>query len=282
MVFTHSTSNAASAWRPDLYEFAPADVVPNALILQCSTQAGSIEGDAPSVKVAFITDDDAQFTPEGNEIPEGQPELSEALIYTSKITKLFRVTREQYSQPNTAVQLAQSASRVVVKKADEAFLTQADPDPAVAPSAGLLNVSGIEDGGTLLYSLDGLIDLVAALEVNGATPTHIVLGPLGWALLRQYKQDTDTSNVSLLGVGATDAQPRLLGLPVIVNKALTGYDGLVIDRSAVVSATGAIDVATSQDAYFTHDSVGYRVTWRIGHTVPRPDRIGKFIVGSGS
>ncbi len=104
---------------------------------------------------------------------------------------------------------------------------------------------------------------------SSAERYHDLLTAAGWTM-------------SLLGVGATDAQPRLLGLPVIVNKALTGHDGMVIDRSAVVSATGAIDVATSQDAYFTHDSVGYRVTWRIGHTVPRPDRIGKFIVGSGT
>lgn len=46
MPFTATTVNSAAAWRPDLYEFAPADALPEALILQCTTQAGSVEGDA--------------------------------------------------------------------------------------------------------------------------------------------------------------------------------------------------------------------------------------------
>ena len=39
MPFTATTVNSAAAWRPDLYEFAPADALPEALILQCTTQA---------------------------------------------------------------------------------------------------------------------------------------------------------------------------------------------------------------------------------------------------
>jgi hypothetical protein len=40
-----------------------------------------------------------------------------------------------------------------------------------------------------------------------------------------------------------------------------------------------VAVATSTDAYFA-DSVGYRVTWRIGHTVPRPNRLGTLTVAA--
>jgi hypothetical protein len=39
-----------------------------------------------------------------------------------------------------------------------------------------------------------------------------------------------------------------------------------------------VQVPTATDAYFAADSVGYQVTWRIGHTVPRPDRLCKFTV----
>ena len=46
MPFTATTVNSAAAWRPDLCEFDPADALPEALILQCTTQAGSVEGDA--------------------------------------------------------------------------------------------------------------------------------------------------------------------------------------------------------------------------------------------
>ena len=71
MAFTVATPNSASAWRPDLYTFAPADVVPDALVNQCSTVAGSIEGDAPVVKVAYVDDDAADFVAEGSTSPRG-------------------------------------------------------------------------------------------------------------------------------------------------------------------------------------------------------------------
>jgi hypothetical protein len=64
MAFTVKTPNSAAAWRPDHFSFAPTDVVPDALILQCTTRAGDIEGDAPSVRVAFVDDDVAQISAE--------------------------------------------------------------------------------------------------------------------------------------------------------------------------------------------------------------------------
>jgi hypothetical protein len=81
-----------------------------------------------------------------------------------------------------------------------------------------------------------------------------------------------------LGAGITDSRQLLLSLPAIVPNAINDHSGLVIDQRAVVSAVGAVQVATSQDVYFEADSVGYRVTSRIGQTVPRPNRIGKFAV----
>ena len=61
-----------------------------------------------------------------------------------------------------------------------------------------------------------------------------------------------------------------------MSNAIDDHAGLVIDRTAIVSAVGSVQVATSTDAYFAADSVGYRVTWRIGHAVPRPNRLGMF------
>ena len=167
MAFTVATSNSASAWRPDTYSFLAADVLPDALILQCSTVAGEIIGDAPSLKVAYITDDDADFVSEGSPIPEGDPTLSEAVVFSSKVSKLLRITSEQYRQAGTPAQLAASAARAVTRKADQAFISQAAPvGPAVAPSAGLLNVAGIVDGGAVGTNLDALVDLIAELQVN--------------------------------------------------------------------------------------------------------------------
>lgn len=253
----------------------------DALILQTSTQAGQIEGDAPSVRVAYVDDDDADFVAEGSEIPESEPDLAEAVIFTGRINQLIRITEEQYLQPSTPQQLAQSVARAIVRRADLAYLRQAAPTPpANGPSTGLLNLAGTVNGGAVSTDLDALVDLVATLQGNLATPTHIVVGPKGWAELRKLKQSTTNNNVSLIGAGTDDAQQRLLSLPVVVTNAITDLAGLVLDQRAIVSATGSVKVDTSRDAYFTSQSVALRASWRIGHTVPRPGRVGKFTVAA--
>ena len=65
MPFTAKTPNSAYAWRPDLTTFHAADVVPDALINVFSTVSGVIEGDEPSVRVAFIDDDETTLLVSG-------------------------------------------------------------------------------------------------------------------------------------------------------------------------------------------------------------------------
>lgn len=129
MAFTATTVNSDAAWRPDLYAFAPTDVVPEALILQCTTVAGNVEGDAPSVRVAYVDDDEATFTAEGQDIDEAEPSLSEVLVHTAKITQLVRLSREQYSQPQTPDQLSQSVARALTRRGDLAFVAESAPTP---------------------------------------------------------------------------------------------------------------------------------------------------------
>lgn len=282
MTFTATTLNSDGAWRPDGYAFAPEDVIPDALIIQCSIKCGEIEGDQPVVRVAYIDDDDAEFVAEGASIPEAEPDLAEVLIATGKVSQLIRLSREQWMQPNTPEQLAQSVSRAVTRRADTAFVMQVAPTPpALGPSAGLLEVPGVIDGGDVTDDLDVLVDLIAELQENKAVPSHILLSPTGWAEFRKLKVGGSSTNESLLGAGTTDAQTMLLSLPVVVNIALPNYTGLVIDRNAVVSAYGSIKVNTSEHQYFSSDSVGVRCTFRMGQKVVRPNRIGKFIINGG-
>lgn len=277
---TLTTVGSASAWSPDVYKFAPADAVPAALILQCSNVAGEIDGDDPAVRVAYVNDDDAQLTAEGAEIPEGDPQLAEVLVHTSKVTQLVRLSNEQWKQAGTAEQLSQSVARAITRRGDLAFIAEAAPTaPAVAPVAGITNVTGIVNGGPVAGNLDTLVDLVAQLEDNLATPSHILVDPLGWAELRKLKVGGQGVNESLLGAGTTDAARMLLSLPVLVNPAVPNYTGLVVDRNAIVSAVGQVRIANSEHQYFSADSVAVRATWRIGHAVVRPNRIGTFTIG---
>lgn len=283
MAFTHTTATSAPAFRPDLFEFSPVDVIPEALILQLSTVAGAVEGDEPSVHVGYIDDATAVFKAEGADLDEAQPGLNEVTIHTAKLTQLVRLSREQYYQGGTPDQLAMSVNRAIVRRSDVAFLAEPAPvGPAVAPMAGLLNVTDVVEGGEVASDLDVISDLIATLEDNLAVPTAIVVDPLGWSEIRKLKIGTDY-NATLLGAGTSDAQQMLFSLPVYVNRGMTDYSGVIVDRSAIVTAAGSVQTATSEHAFFGSDGVGLRATWRFGHVVVRPERIGKFtILGPGS
>ncbi len=272
-----TTSTSAYAWRPDETFFAANEVVAPALILQTSTIAGAIEGDAQAVKVAYVEDAEADYYLESASISESDPALSEVVVQVKTIKQLVKVSNQQFRLEQTAAQLSQSVARALIKKADSDYVTSA------ANPVGLANITDTEEAGSLGTDLDGLIDLVAQLESNGATPSHIIVDPLGWASIRKLKTDTASSrNESLLGVGTVDAPKMLLNLPVLVNRFIGAYSGVVLDRNAVVSAVGPVRVATSEHAYFGSDSVGLRATWSIGWNIVRPNWVGSFDLEPGT
>ncbi len=272
-----TTTTAAYPWRPDTTYFVPGDVVPTALLLQCSTLAGNVEGDTPAVRVAYVQDaESAGYVAEAAERTVDNPDLDEVVVHTRSISRLVQLSLEQYRQPQTAPQLSASVARDLVRKADNAFLG----DAADQPSTGLLHVAGTVDGGEVSDSLDVLIDLLATLESNGATPSHIIVDPASWAALRKLKVGGDHINESLLGAGVTDAAPMLLSLPVLRSRFIPANSGVVVDLAEVVSAAGPVEVAVSEHAAFTSRSVMMMANWRIGWKVVRPDRLGTFTVAS--
>ena len=102
-----------------------------------------------------------------------------------------------------------------------------------------------------------------------------MMAPDTWAALRKLKIGT-SYNSTLLGAGTDDAQPMLLSLPVIVNSEMPSKAGVLVDPTAIVSAVSPVLVATDPSVYFTSDSAAIRATWRTGHSVVRPNRIGVF------
>lgn len=282
MAFTHSTSSSAAAWRPDLFTYEPETVLAQALIFEATTVSGKIEGDAPSLRVAYAIDADADFVDEGAEIDESEPDLAEALVYTKKFAQLIRMTREQYSQAGTPDHLGRSVARAMITKADNALLAQPAPvGPAVAPSTGLVNTAGVVAGGGISADLDKLVDLEATVRANRGNPTRWVMAPDTWAALRKLKTGS-AYNSTLLGAGTDDAEPRLLSIPVTVNPEMPRKTGMLIDPTAIVSAVSSLTVATSSDRYFSSDSIAVRAIMRTGHTVVRPDRIGLFYVDAAT
>lgn len=274
---TITTGTAAYPWRPDTNFFAANEVVGEALILQTTTIAGSVDGDQPAVRCAYVDDaETADYYDENTEIDESEPVLSEVVVRTKKLARLVNLSSEQFRQDMTAQQVAESVARDLIRKADASFIAD------VSDPIGILNVPGTVSADAGVFgSLDNLVELLAAIEVSGGNPTHIVLDPLGWASIRNMKVATDY-NQTLLGAGTFDAVPMLLGLPVLRSRFIPAYTGLALDARAIVSAVGPVAVATSEHALFSRDAVQLRATWRIGWGVTRPAWIGKFSLEPGS
>lgn len=273
---TITTTLSTSGWSPDVTEVAPGDAVPDALILQTSTVAGDVEGDAVAVHCVYVDDADAGFVPEGQTISEATPNLAQCTVFTGKVAQLVRLSREQYSHANVSEQLSVSVSRAVTRAANTAYVAQPAPvSPAVTPPAGLIHIPGLVDCGTVTDDLDALVDGLAALAGNYSVPTHILTAPDAWAALQKLKTG-DTANTSLLGAGTTEAQRFLFNLPVLVDPAVPSGTGIFIDRTAIVAAVGPVTVAVSDQAAFSSDSVLIRCTWRFGANIVRPNRIGLF------
>jgi HK97 family phage major capsid protein len=271
-----TTATAPRAWAMDVRGLPASDVVPDALVLLTSTVSGFVNGDAPSVRVPYVTDAAAGFVAEAATIAEATPTLSEVTVYTGKVAQLVRLSSEQYGQADTASLLTDSVRRAVTNAANIAYLSQVAPTgPAVTPPAGLLNVTGITNGGAMSVTLDKLVDAQTSIAVAGGNATHIISSPAAWASLSKLKTATG-SNLSIIGSNPADPLTRqLLGIPVLVSSAMTAGSLIVIDKSAVVSAVGPVVVAVSDQAYFASDSIGLRCTFRFGQNVVRPDRVVK-------
>ena len=168
-------------------------------------------------------------------------------------------------------------------KSDDAFLTQAAPvSPASRPVAGLFNQTGTRQSRPAVTgNLDKLIDLEATVRANLANPSVWLMAPDTYATLKKMKAFTGTdsnSNVSLLGSGTEQATPLLLSIPVEVRPQMASKTGLLVDRTQVISAVSPLEVAVDFSTFFSSDGVAIRATWRTGHGIPRPERIGKFTV----
>lgn len=271
---TATTVTAARAWAPDVTGFAPLDAVPDALILLTSTVAGSVEGDEPSLRVPYVSDGTAELVAEGAVINVDDPDLDEVIVFTTKASKITKMSRELMAQAGSSKLIMTAMRRAVTMKANVAYLTQAAPTGGSTIPAGLLNITGITDGGTIGANLDAVVDAVAGIEATGGTATHVIASPSAWAAIAKKKTGTG-SNASLLGAG-TEATIRMVeGVPVLVTPAMPADGLLVVDSTAIVSAVGQVLVATSADAFFTADSIAARVTWRFGANVVDPARIVK-------
>lgn len=253
------TPNVPKATAPDLIaDFLPREAIPNALLMELSTQAGTVEGDAPAVRVPYVkTDLTASIVAEGAEIPESDMALAEIVLQTKKAASLATFSRELLTQPNAGEIVADSMNRAIVGQADKDFIAELSKGTdAAAPT-----------------SVDAFIDAMLAIEAAGGKATHILVAPDVLGALLKLKQ-SDTSAVSLLAGDPGQAPKRqMLGLELRTNAHMPAGTAFMIDKNAVVSAHGTVQVAKSEHSKFSSDSVQVRETFRYGVIVAEADRV---------
>ncbi|MGA5543507.1 phage major capsid protein [Mycobacterium sp. NPDC051198] len=274
-----TTPQAVESLRPNTHVFPPRDLIPDALIIRASTHVANIEGDQPVVRAPFLQVGEAGFVPEGDEIPDGGVDSREAIIASGKVATIAEVSREQYKQDGVTNLLSEEMKRVVVVKADAAFLAQ--PMPAagtITPPPGIL-VQDHTAGGRVVDNLDAVADAIALIESHSGAASLIVASPISWAAVSKLKT-AEGSNASLLGPPATAAARQLLSVPVAVSASVPDDLLLVIDKTAILSAYGAVTLAVSEHAAFRRDAFVSRVTWRLGATITHPERVVELRVGT--
>ena len=92
-------------------------------------------------------------------------------------------------------------------------------------------------------------------------------------------KETDGSNKSLLGDGSEATERRLKGLPVAVAATVPDDLRLVVDRRAILSAYGSLQLGVSLQVGFRKDTIVTRLTWRIGAVIAHPERVVELWVG---
>lgn len=274
-----NTDTGRISWSPDLIStFDADDLIPEALIVRTASLAGFVEGDAPSVRVPYVSADAAASTSaEGAALTAVDPTLAEIVVSTDKVGQLIKVSREQIKQPGAAERLARSMARAVITKADDIYLNNA-ANPTGLLLTGSLATAG-DLGGATGPDVFAAYDAVGAIEDDGGTATHVLINPLDWATLAKLPDESGSARSLLADVH--DASRRsLAGVPVIVSNHVTAGAALMLDSSEVVAAYGQLDLARSDDFYFDSDSVALRLTFRLGWKVARVARLQKLTIAA--
>lgn len=87
-----TTPTSPKAFALDVLGLAPEQTIPQSVLITCTSKAGEVEGDEPAVRVPAVNlDDSTGFVPEGDDINEADPDLSELVILTGKVAVLVRL-----------------------------------------------------------------------------------------------------------------------------------------------------------------------------------------------
>lgn len=271
--FSTSMAHAGAILPPEFSELvqkplAAASVAFNPAVTTVMT-AGSNELRIPILD----SDPTAAWTAEGAEISTSAPALDEVNVQFAKVAGLTSVTREMALDSNpAAMQIAgDGLARDIARKIDAALFGKLN---APAPRGlGWVTPSTVTGE---LTSLDVFADAIAAVAEHGSTVTGFVVNPADAVKIRKLK--TGEGYLSpLLGQDATQATgSTIFGVPVVESTDVAAGTGWAMDaRDLIVAQRQGVELAISDQPFFTSDRYAVRAVARVGFAIPVPEKLVK-------
>ena len=240
-------------------------------------QGPAIEGDAPSVRVPLCADMEAAQVAEGATISETEAALSEIEIHTRKLALLTKMSYEAYSHSDATNLLTDTMRRSITNAADKAFLTNAKGSDGTP--VGITNTDGaVKPEVGITDSLAPLLEAIGEVGEHGAAPSHVLLGYDAWAKLMQL---TDKNGNMLFNpTVSADTASSVFGLPFVRSKFMPKNTLMVIDSTDIVASVSDVRLQVSDMPYFSSDSIGIRVIYRLGWGIAHPDHHALLTIGT--
>ncbi|WP_434619274.1 phage major capsid protein [Arthrobacter sp. A5] len=206
----------------------------------------------------------AAWVVEGGEITPDDPTMDELTITPSKVAGLTIISRELADDSSTDAQkmVGDGLARSIVTQINTAWLGSA-PAPA-QKGLGSLGVNTTAVTGTLA-NLDVFAEAISAAEIAGFNLTAFVVHPSDALAIAKLK-DTGSSNKALL-----DNPRQILGRPLFVSDKATAKTIWGLDAVQTLTVLREdVQLAVSNEAYFSSDRVAIRASLRVGFGFPQP------------
>jgi HK97 family phage major capsid protein len=240
-------------------------VIERSVAATCTTVVNT---DASAFRIPLVTaDPTASWVAEGAEITPSDTTISETDVVFKKVAGLSIITRElsEDSSPAAAQVVGDGLARDIARKVDAAFFANTTTNgPA---GLGSLTTSVVTSGSA--FTVDSLIDALAAAAAVGAEIDTFVVNPTDFVALSKLKQATG-SNVPLLQNDPAKPSGRIvLGVPLVLSTVVAAGVawGIPRNRCYVVIRNDAT-VETDNSVFFTSDRVAVRATMRVGFGFP--------------
>jgi HK97 family phage major capsid protein len=207
------------------------------------------------VMTAYST---AAVTTSGSAISQSEPTFSSILLSPVKGAFLSLIANELITDAGFDIvgAIAEQAGNAIGTWANATATT------TVVAAAG----SGVASGSAVLTG-DALIDLQFSVDGGYRPNGAYMVNTSTLGLMRKLK-DTVGAYLYQVGTGSAGAPDTFAGAPVLENPSMSSVGSgvksvLFGDFKAVAITHNNVQVATSQDAYFSQDVTAYRTTLRL-------------------